>query len=163
MSSALVGSRDSNTREITVLTLVVPEIKRQGLLQLNPSVYIPGQSTENNIQSRLLYPNYGFIASINSGVNSNYNAGQFEIEKRLGHGLAFQTNFTWSRALNDYGPNGQPGIFGVYGINTCGCGRSLDYGPDAGDDNKVFRFSGNYAFPRVPLKGSWIRRSTDGT
>jgi hypothetical protein len=124
-----------------------------GLLQLNPSVYIPGQSTENNIQSRLLYPNYGFIASINSGVNSNYNAGQFEVEKRLGHGLAFQSNFTWSRALNDYGPNGQPGIFGVYGINTCACGRSLDYGPDAGDDNKVVRFSGNYAFPRVPVKG----------
>jgi hypothetical protein len=127
--------------------------QESGLLQLNPSVYIPGQSTENNIQSRLIYPNYGFIASINSGVNSNYDAGQFEIEKRLSHGLDFQSNFTWSRALNDYGPNGQPGIFGVYGINTCGCGRRLDYGPDAGDDNKVVRFSGNYAFPRVPIKG----------
>ena len=126
-----------------------------GLLQLNPTTYIPGQSTEDsaNIQSRRLYPNYGFIASINSGVNSNYNAGQFEVEKRLGHGLAFQSNFTWSRALNNFGPNGQPGIFGVYGINTCGCGRSLDYGPDAGDDNKVIRFSGNYALPRVPIKG----------
>jgi len=127
--------------------------QESGLLQLNPSVYIPGQSTESNIQSRLIYPNYGFIASINSGVNTNYNAGQFEIEKRLGHGLAFQSNFTWSRSLNDYGPNGQPGTFGVYGINTCGCGRRLDYGPDAGDDNKVVRFSGNYAFPRVPIKG----------
>ena len=54
-----------------------------GLLQLNPSVYIPGQSTENNIQQRRIYPNFGFIDSINSGVNSNYNAGQFEVEKRL--------------------------------------------------------------------------------
>ena len=127
--------------------------QESGLLQLNPSVYIPGQSTENNIQSRLLYPNYGFIGSINSGVNSNYNSGQFEVEKRLGHGLAFQTNFTWSHALNNFGPNGQEYIFGIGGINTCGCGRSLDYGPDAGDDNKVFRLSGNYAFPRVPIKG----------
>jgi len=33
------------------------------------------------------------------------------------------------------------------------CGRSLDYGPDAGDDTKVFRFSGNYAFPRLRSKG----------
>jgi len=114
-----------------------------GLLQLNPT----GPSGSR------IYPNFGFIASINSGVNSNYNAGQFELEKRLGHGLAFQTNFTWSRALNDFGPNGQYGIFGVYGINTCACGRSLDYGPDAGDDNEVFRFSGNYAFPKVPVKG----------
>ncbi len=124
-----------------------------GLLQLNPSVYIPGQSTENNIQSRLLYPNYGFIASINSGVNSNYNSGQFEVEKRLSYGLSFQTNYTWSHGMNNFGPNGQPGIFGVYGINTCGCGRSLDYGPDAGDDSNVFRLSGNYTLPRVPVKG----------
>jgi hypothetical protein len=124
-----------------------------GLLQLNPSVYIPGQSTEDNIQQRRLYPNFGFIGSINSGVNSNYNAGQFELEKRLTYGLSFQTNFTWSHALNDYGPNGQEYLFGIGGINTCGCGRSLDYGPDAGDDSKVFRLSGNYAFPRVPVKG----------
>ena len=71
----------------------------------------------------------------------------------MGHGIAFQSNFTWSRALNDFGPNGQSGIFGVTGINTCGCGRSLDWGPDAGDVNKVVRFSGSYAFPRVPMKG----------
>ena len=124
-----------------------------GLLQLNPSVYIPGQSTEDNIQQRRLYPNFGFIGSINSGVNSNYNAGQFELEKRLTYGLSFQTNFTWSHALNNYGPNGQEYLFGIGGINTCGCGRSLDYGPDAGDDSKVFRLSGNYAFPRIPVKG----------
>jgi hypothetical protein len=78
--------------------------QESGLLQLNPSVYIPGQSTEDNIQSRLLYPNYGFIASINSGVNSNYNSGQVEVEKRLSHGLFFQTSYTWSHALNNYGP-----------------------------------------------------------
>jgi len=129
--------------------------QESGLLQINPTVYIPGQSTEDpaNIQSRRLYPNFGFIGSINSGVNSDYNAGQLELEKRLGYGLSFQTNFTWSRALNNFGPNGQQGAFGIYGINTCGCGRSLDYGPDAGDDNKVFRLSGNYAFPRAPMKG----------
>ncbi|MGC1362249.1 MAG: TonB-dependent receptor [Silvibacterium sp.] len=121
-----------------------------GLLQLNPSVYIPGQSTEDNVQSRRIYPNFGFINSINSGVNSNYNAGQLELEKRLSYGLSFQTNFTWSRALNDYGPNGEPGGLAT---NSCACGRYFDYGPDAGDDNKVFRISGNYAFPRAPFKG----------
>jgi hypothetical protein len=124
-----------------------------GLLQLNPSVYIPGQSTENNIQQRRVYPNFGFIGSINSGVNSNYNSGQFELEKRMSYGLSFQTNFTWSQALNNFGPNNQEFLFGIGGINTCGCGRSLDYGPDAGDDSKVFRLSGNYAFPHIPVKG----------
>jgi outer membrane receptor protein involved in Fe transport len=122
-----------------------------GLLQLNPSVYIPGESTEDNIQSRLRYPNYGFIGSINSGVNSKYNGGQAELEKRVSYGLSFQTNLTWSHALNDFGPNGQQGIFGIYGINTCGCGRSLDYGPDAGDASLVFRLSGNYEVPHIPV------------
>ena len=83
-------------------------------------------------------------------MNSNYNAGQLELEKRLSYGLSFQTNFTWSRALNDYGPNGEPGGLAT---NSCACGRYFDYGPDAGDDNKVFRVSGNYAFPHAPFKG----------
>jgi hypothetical protein len=119
---------------------------------MNPSVYIPGQSTEDsgNIQSRRLYPSFGFIDAINSGVNSNYNAGQFELERRLNHGLSFQTNFTWSRALNDFAPAGEPGGLAT---NTCACGRSLDYGPDAGDVNKVFRLSGNYAPQHVHVQG----------
>jgi Carboxypeptidase regulatory-like domain/TonB-dependent Receptor Plug Domain len=121
-----------------------------GLLQLNPSIYIPGQSTEANAQQRRVYPQFGFINSINSGVNSSYNAGQLELEKNIGYGLSFQTNFTWSRALNDFGPNGEPGGLAT---NTCACGRYFDYGPDAGDVNKVFRLSGNYAFPRAPFKG----------
>jgi hypothetical protein len=129
--------------------------QESGLLQINPSVYIPGQSTEDNdnIQQRRLYPNFGFIGVINSGVNSNYNSGQVELEKRLSYGLSFQTNYTWSHALNNFGPNGQEYLFGIGGINTCGCGRSLDYGPDAGDDADVFRLSGNYALPRVPMNG----------
>jgi hypothetical protein len=117
-----------------------------GLLQLNPSVYIPGASTEANAQQRRVYPQFGFINSINSGINSNYNAGQLELEKNIGYGLSFQTNFTWSRALNDFGPSGQPGGLAT---NTCACGRYFDYGPDAGDDNKVFRLSGNYALPHA--------------
>ena len=120
-----------------------------GLLELNPSIYGPG-ATEANAQARRIYPSFGFIDSINSGVNGNYNSGQLLLEKHLSHGVSFQTNFTWSRALNDFGPSGQPGGLST---NTCACGRSLDYGPDAGDANKVFRLSGNYALPHAPIKG----------
>jgi hypothetical protein len=123
-----------------------------GLLSLNPSVYIPGASTEDNdnVQSRRPNPAFGFVDAINSGVNSNYNAGQIELEKRISYGLSFQTNFTWSHALNDFGPAGEPGGLAT---NTCACGRYFDHGPDAGDVSKVFRLSGNYAFPKAPIKG----------
>jgi len=123
-----------------------------GLLQLNPAIYVPGASTEDNdnVQSRRPNPAFGFVDAINSGVNSDYNAGQIELEKRVSYGLSFQTNFTWSHALNDFGPAGEPGGLAT---NTCACGRSLDHGPDAGDVSKVFRLSGDYAFPKAPIKG----------
>jgi hypothetical protein len=123
-----------------------------GLLSLNPAIYVPGASTEDNanVQSRRPNPAFGFVDAINSGVNSSYNAGQIELEKRLSYGLSFQTNFTWSHALNDFGPAGEPGGLAT---NTCACGRSLDHGPDAGDVSKVFRLSGTYAFPHAPVKG----------
>jgi hypothetical protein len=117
-----------------------------GLLQLNPAIYIPGQSTEANTQERRIYPAFGPINSINSGVNSSYNALQLTVEKRFTHGFSFLTNFTWSKALDDFAPAGA-------GTNTCSCGRYFDYGPDTGDISKNFRFSGNYMLPRAPFKG----------
>lgn len=121
-----------------------------GLLQLNPAIYIPGKSTEANTQQRRRYPAFGFVDSINSGVDSSYNSLQLTLEKRFTHGFSFLSNFTWSRALDDFGPNGEPGGLAT---NTCSCGRYFDYGPDAGDVNKIFRLSGDYAFPRIPFKG----------
>jgi hypothetical protein len=121
-----------------------------GLLQLNPAIYIPGQSSEANTQQRRKYPSFGFINSINSGVNSNYHALQLTGERRFAQGLSLLANFTWSRALNDFGPNGQPGYAGT---NSCSCGRRFDYGPDAGDVNKIVRLSGTYTPPQVHWKG----------
>ena len=121
-----------------------------GLLQLNPAIYIPGQSTEANTQQRRIYPSFGFVNSINSGVNSNYHALQLTGERRLSRGLSLLANFTWSHALNDFGPNGQPGAAGT---NSCSCGRYFDYGPDAGDVNKIARLSGSYTLPGIHRKG----------
>ncbi len=119
------------------------------MLEINAPVYQPG-ATQANEQQRRPNPNFGFVHSINAGVNSNYNAVALTFQSRVNHGLSFLSNFTWSRSLDDFGPNGQPGL---YNTNTCSCGRYFDYGPDGGDVNKVFRISGDYAFPKAPLKG----------
>ena len=124
--------------------------QESGMRQMNPAIYIPGQSTEANTQQRRIYPSFGFVNSINSGVDSSYNALQLSLEKHLTQGFSFLANFTWSRSLNDFGPNGEPG--GLY-TNTCTCGRSFDYGPDGGDLNKILKVSGNYSLPRIPFKG----------
>jgi len=121
-----------------------------GLLQLNPAVYIPGQSTEANTQQRRVYPAYGFIDSINSGVNSNYNALQLTLQKNVSRGFSLLANYTWSKSLDDFGPLGQPG---GQGTNSCSCGRSFDYGPGDGDINKMFRLSGEYTWRHAAWSG----------
>lgn len=120
--------------------------QESGLLQLNPAIYIPGQSSEANTQQRRVYPNYGSIAEINSGVNSNYHAGQLTLERRFAQGLSLLTNFAWSKALDDFAPQGSP-----YFTNTCTCGRHFDYGPSADDVNKVFKINGDYQIPQFRL------------
>ena len=108
--------------------------QESGLLELNP-----------NINGVPVYPNYGSIASINSGVDSNYNAAQITLTKRLTHGFSFLTNFTWARELDDFAPaGGSP-----YLTNSCTCGRYFDYGPSDDDLNKTFKINGEYLVPRV--------------
>jgi hypothetical protein len=124
--------------------------QESGYLELNPATYIPGQSTEANTQQRRPYQGFSDILEEDAAINSNYDALQLTLQKRLSHGLSFLANFTWSRSLNDFAPNLEPGGLGT---NSCGCGRYFDYGPDPGDVNKVIRISGNYNLPHAPFKG----------
>jgi hypothetical protein len=110
--------------------------QESGLLELNP-----------NINGQPVYPNYGSIASINSGVDSNYNAAQITLEKRVTHGFSLLTNFTWARELDDFAPAGGSPFL----TNSCSCGRYFDYGPSDDDLNKTFKINGEYLVPRVNL------------
>jgi hypothetical protein len=105
--------------------------QESGLLQLNPN----SLGRDSSARSPRLSNLYGSIASINSGVDSNYNAAQITLEKRMTHGFSFLTNFTWSRELDDFGPIGGS----QYLTNTCPCGRHFDYGPSDDDLNKTFK------------------------
>jgi hypothetical protein len=124
--------------------------QESGLLQLNPT--IPGTNGTRENQ------NFGSVAEINSGVNSNYNALQVTVEKRLGHGFSFLSSFAWAKALDDFAPQPQGSIYYLY-TNTCTCGRHFDYGPSADDLSKVFKINGTYETPHVrvagPLLNGW--------
>ena len=130
--------------------------QESGLLQLNPAIYNPAQTiaqqeaTQQAIQQRRPNQNFGSVAEIESGVNSNYNALQLTLEKRFAHGLSLLSNFTWSRTLDDFAPNPQ-GSFASLFTNSCTCGRRFDYGPSVDDLNRVFKINGDYEFPHVPV------------
>ncbi|MGH9431935.1 MAG: carboxypeptidase regulatory-like domain-containing protein [Terriglobia bacterium] len=76
----------------------------------DPAVYIPGQSTENNVNQRRLYSGctltqpacvYGSVGLISGVANSSYNALEASLQKRLSHGLSFLASYTFSKALDD--------------------------------------------------------------
>jgi hypothetical protein len=45
-------------------------------------------------------PRFGAVTQLNTGANSHYNALQLTAEKRLGHGLQVQANYTWSHCMD---------------------------------------------------------------
>ncbi len=46
-------------------------------------------------------PNLLYSSELTNLSNSTYNAGQFEVRKRTAHGMQFQANYTFSKALSD--------------------------------------------------------------
>jgi hypothetical protein len=45
-------------------------------------------------------PRFGPVTQLNTGANSHYNGLQLTVDKRLGHGLQVQANYTWSRCMD---------------------------------------------------------------
>jgi len=45
-------------------------------------------------------PRFGAVTQLNTGANSHYNGLQLTADKRLGHGLQVQANYTWSRCMD---------------------------------------------------------------
>ncbi len=86
-------------------------VKLPRFIEGNPTVYIPGQSTENNVNQRRLYSgctlaqpnncNYGSVGEIASIANSSYNAFESSLQKRFSHGLSFLASYTYSHMIDD--------------------------------------------------------------
>jgi hypothetical protein len=90
------------------------------------SPLLPG-STVGNINQR------------SSVGTSNYNALWLTLTKRFGHGLQFNTNYTWSKSLDDNTRNG----LAISDANN----PFRDYGPSDFDARHHFVFSGIYQLP----------------
>jgi hypothetical protein len=45
-------------------------------------------------------PRFGTVTQLNTGANSHYNGLQTTAEKRLGHGVQIQANYTWSHCID---------------------------------------------------------------
>src|SRR6185295_9894666 len=77
--------------------------------ELNPGVYIPGQSTTANVDARRVLNQlnpaqgryYGSVAVTDDFGSGHYNGLVLGVQKRLSHNWSANSNFTVARCLNN--------------------------------------------------------------
>jgi hypothetical protein len=94
------------------------------------------------------YPDLQIIQSVFNGAESNYNAFYAVVNKRLAHGLQFQSSYVYTRDLSNEGgavPTAFPGAGGNYISDRFHPG--LDYGDVVYDRRHRLLTSGLYTLP----------------
>jgi hypothetical protein len=118
--------------------------------ELNPAIYIPGQSTEANTQARRINPNFSNVSLYPTDLYSRYNSLQVNMEKRFSSGFSLLANYTWSKMQDDAGPAVNP-----FDIHHFGWGNSF------ADVPNVFHLSAIWFVPHAPVKG-WASQIVNG-
>jgi len=78
--------------------------------QVNPGIYIPGQSTTGNVDSRRIYQGFQTIESIQATANSNYHALQVNWNRRFEGGLTILGSYVLSKAIDLESNDGNSGL-----------------------------------------------------
>jgi hypothetical protein len=119
------------------------------MADINAGLYMPGNSTEDNLQQRRPYLNFGPIGMMDSGFNSNYNSLQLSVERRVTQGFSLLADYAWSRSLNDFSESVNSSYY-----QTNPFDRNFNYGPATTDLTNVIKFSGVWEVPHFNLRGA---------
>jgi len=101
-----LGVQRQLSQDLMLSVDYIGKIGRKGLAfyPFNPALYIPGQSTIDNFDDRVLYGRGIYGAYYNLMLGSMYDAWyhglDVEVNKRLSDGFSLLTSFTWSKAID---------------------------------------------------------------
>jgi len=146
----------------TVLTVGYLGSKGTHLLLLeeqNPGVYIPGQSTTSNINSRRPYTNFTTITQDIAAGYSNYNALQVTWNRRFATGFTLLGSYVWSKSMDIASNDGNSGL-GNQARDPANW--NLDYGPSDFDIRSRFVTSSVYQIPAFHLEGGLAKAILGG-
>ncbi|MBB5343367.1 TonB-dependent receptor [Tunturibacter empetritectus] len=123
--------------------------------RINPNQATPPDpSNITPISSRRPYAYVGDVLEAADVAYGNYNALQAQLERRFSNGLTFNTNYVWSKALdNDSTDNETPRLASNLG---------LDYGRADFDRTHVFKLSGVYDLPYGKQSSNLLKRELIG-
>ena len=71
--------------------------------EFNPAVYASGAATSTTDSRRLFAPYYGTMTGYSDSGVSRYNSLQASLIKRFSKGFTFQSNYTFSKSVDDIG------------------------------------------------------------
>jgi hypothetical protein len=117
------------------------------IIDQNPGVYYgPGNANNGN---RALAPTYGgFILDTLSPGTASYNSLQTTVERKFSHGLQFQSNLTWSKAIDDTSSSNIS-----FGNNAVGDPYNLAWSRGISSQNFPIDWVSNFVYMAPTLKG----------
>jgi len=130
-----------------------------GGVEQNQAVYIPGQSTFENVQDRRPQGQYFTSNSINTATSTaSFNGLTLTVEKRATKGLTFLAGFRWAKMLDDL--NGAGTSLGQSDYTTNN--PKFDRGLSSVDVNKQFIGSYVWQLPTAKSLGFFGRNVIGG-
>jgi Carboxypeptidase regulatory-like domain/TonB dependent receptor-like, beta-barrel len=154
LSVSYAGSRGAHLWTIT-----------DGNPELPSTNIIPGVRMWNGILSHPINPNIGSVTGTTTNSASWYNALEVVLNKRFGHGLQFQSAYTWSKLLDtnqgqedvsDCNNAPPPGLEGVDPLRPL-----TDKGPACFDVASDWHLSLLYSLPSI-RSGGFLSKVTNG-
>lgn len=139
--------------------------------EADPAVYVPGESTEQNVDQRRIYSGctlgepssdcvYNSMGNIATIANSNYSGLQASLRKRLSQGLTFLGSYTYSKTLDDVsslniGSSTTHGVAGENDLAEDPFNLEAEYGRSLFDARQRFVFSYEWQIPSPQGLQGW--------
>lgn len=77
---------------------------------INPAVFVPGNSTPGNVNARRIYQGFEQIQNTQSTANSTYHSLQLSVNRRFSSGVSILSSYVWAKSLDLASNDGNSGV-----------------------------------------------------
>jgi len=148
------------------------------MIEGNPTVYIPGQSSTDNVDQRRIHSGctvsepesaceYASTGLISGVANSSYNALEASLRKRFSGGLSFLASYTYSKAIDDVSSfnisgSGSIQVAGENDLAQDPRNLAAERGPSLFDARHRLVFSYQWSLPFWQHQQNWYQHVLGG-